>query len=143
MFKKLTPIWVVDEIEPCLDFWVNRFGFAMSVSVPEGEKLGFAILTRDNAEIMYQTRDSLRKDIPNLAAHPLEGSAIAYIELESLDEILAKLDGLEVALPLRQTFYGAHEIGVWGPSDRLIIFAAPVASATVAPVATEPAPTEA
>ena len=43
--QKLTPVLVVDAIEPCLSFWVDRLGFEKTVEVPEGnariEVLGF------------------------------------------------------------------------------------------------------
>jgi hypothetical protein len=65
---KLTPIFVVERIEPCLDFWVNRLGFAKTAEVPHGDSLGFVILVRGNVEIMYQSRDSIRDDAPALLA---------------------------------------------------------------------------
>ncbi len=60
--KKLTPVFVVEQIEPCLAFWVDRLGFARGVEVPHGDSLGFVILTRGGVEIMYQTRASALED---------------------------------------------------------------------------------
>ena len=62
--KKLTPVFVVERIAPCLDFWVGRLGFAKTVEVPHGDSLGFVILARGNVEIMYQSWDSIREDAP-------------------------------------------------------------------------------
>ena len=59
MIKKLTPVLYVEEIEPCLDLWVNRLGFARTVEVPEGDKLGFVTLAKDGVEVMYQSRASV------------------------------------------------------------------------------------
>ena len=42
--KKLAPVLVVDRIEPCLPFWVDRLGFEKTVEVPESDRLGFVIL---------------------------------------------------------------------------------------------------
>ena len=44
---KITPILVVEEIEPSLKFWVDKLGFAKTVEVPEGDKLGFVILQKE------------------------------------------------------------------------------------------------
>ena len=129
MWQKLTPVYVVDWIEPCVDFWVGRFGFTKTVEVPEGDHLGFVALSRDGVEIMYQSRTSLVRDVPDLGHFPLDDSSIGYIEVGSLDEVLDKLDGVEVAIPVRKTFYGTTEIGIRGPGGRIVIFSARQAGA--------------
>ena len=53
---KITPILIVDEIEPSLNFWVAKLGFEKTVEVPEGDKLGFVILQKEGAEVMLQSR---------------------------------------------------------------------------------------
>jgi hypothetical protein len=55
VIKKLTPVLMVDAIEPCLPLWVDRLGWNKTVEVPEGDRLGFVILEKDGAEVMYQT----------------------------------------------------------------------------------------
>ena len=57
--NRLTPVLMVEAIEPCLPFWVDRLGFSKTVEVPHGDRLGFAILVRDGVELMYQTRASV------------------------------------------------------------------------------------
>ncbi len=94
--KKLTPVLYVEEIEPCLPFWVERLGFQKVTEVPEGNKLGFVILVKDNVQVMYQSRASLEKDIPALAKQPFKSSTILYVDVEKLDEIVQKLEGAEV-----------------------------------------------
>ena len=122
--KKLTPVLLVEEIEPSLPFWVDRLGFQKTVEVPEGSKLGFVSLAKDNVEIMYQSRASLEKDAPALAKGPFRSSTVLYIQVPKIEEIVEKLKGVEVIIPLRKTFYGAHEIGVREPAGNVIIFAA-------------------
>ncbi len=123
--KKLTPVFVVDRIEPCLDFWVGRLDFEKTVELPEGDSIGFVILFRGNVEIMYQSRESLEKDLPALAELP-RGSGFSigmYIEVSNLDEVLERLAGWDQVVPKRTTFYGATEFGVREPGGNLIIFA--------------------
>lgn len=121
--KKLTPVFVVDRIEPCLDFWVGRLGFEKGVEVPEGDALGFVILTRGNVEVMYQSRESVSKDIPALAEVPPGSPNATYIEVSDIEDVSGRLAGLELAFPRRTTFYGATEIGVREPGGNLIVFA--------------------
>jgi uncharacterized glyoxalase superfamily protein PhnB len=122
--KKLTPVFVVDQIEPCLKFWVDRLGFAPTVEVPEGDRLGFVILARDGVEVMYQSRASVAKDVPALAAAPC--AAIVYLEVSDVDEVARRLEGLELVVPLRQTWYGMREISVREPGGNVVGFACPV-----------------
>lgn len=122
--KKLTPVLIVDEIEPCLKFWVERLGFEKSAEVPEGDKLGFVILAREGVEVMYQTRASVAKDVPALGN--LRGPAMVYIEVADIDAVARRLAGLpaaDVVVPMRTTFYGAREVIVREPAGNVVAFA--------------------
>ena len=120
-FRKLSPVLIVDAIEPCLRFWTERLGFAKAVEVPEGNRLGFVILVKDGVEVMYQSRESVRNDIPALADTPA-GSSL-YIEVSDIDAVERAVKGIELVVPRRQTFYGADEIGVREPGGNLVMFA--------------------
>ncbi len=121
--KKLTPVLIVDRIEPCLGFWVDRLGFARTVEVPEGDHLGFVILAKGGVEIMYQTRASVAADVPSFANLPFAPSTFLYIEVEALDPVMTQLRGIPVAIPERRTFYGAREFCVCEPAGNHITFA--------------------
>jgi hypothetical protein len=124
--KKLTPVIVVDEIERCLSFWTDRLGFEKTLELPEGSKLGFVILRKDDVEVMYQSRESVAKDVPALlpkeAGHPIG----LFIEVSDVGSVEQALSGFEVILPRRRTFYGMDEIGVREPGGNSVIFAQPV-----------------
>jgi uncharacterized glyoxalase superfamily protein PhnB len=119
--KKLTPVIAVEEIEPVLPFWTERLGFQMIASVPEGDRMGFAILAKDKIEVMYQTLASIRNDAPALATGVSRTNL--FIEVEELDSIIPALHGCEVTVPLRNTFYGSREFGVRAPCGTCVTFA--------------------
>jgi uncharacterized glyoxalase superfamily protein PhnB len=119
--NKLSPVLVVDAIEPCLSFWTDRLGFAKVAEVPDGDRLGFVILAKDGVEVMYQSRESVRKDIPKLANVPAGGTSL-YIDVADVAAIEKAVKGLEVVVPRRKTFYGADEIGVREPGGNAVIF---------------------
>ena len=119
--KKVTPVLYVEEIEPLLDFW-KRLGFQVTGEVPEGDRLGFVMLQSGSVELMYQTRTSVAKEAPHLADTPM-GGAILFIEVGGLDAVVAALEGSEVVVPRRTTFYGADEITVREPGGNLVTFA--------------------
>src|ERR1700678_272924 len=100
--QSLTPILLVDAIEPCLDFWM-RLGFTVIVEVPEGDARGFVILKNGPVEIMYQTRASVAKDVPKMTDFP--SSSLLYIHVTNLDEIIAAVSDAPVLVPKRTTFY--------------------------------------
>ena len=119
--KKATPVLCVEAIEPCLAFWA-ALGFERKLEVPEGDQLGFVILARDNVEIMYQSRRSLARDLPELADTPSGG--FVYIEVSRLGDVLPALKQADVLIKPRVTFYGATEIFVREPGGHVIAFAA-------------------
>jgi len=125
--KKITPILVVDEIEPSLRLWVDRLGFQKVVEVPEGDRLGFVILAGDGVELMLQTRESIaneveKDDLP-AAMKPAPGRSTLYIDVEDLDGLRERVAGFEVLVADRQTSYGARELWLKEPGGNLIGFA--------------------
>ena len=120
--KKLTPVLMVDAIEPMLPFWVDRLGFEKTVELPHGDRLGFVILVRDGVEIMYQTVESVRADIEALASAPT-GTSFLFIEVQDLDAIEKALSGVPPVVPRRQTFYGSDELIVLDPAGNAVTFA--------------------
>jgi uncharacterized glyoxalase superfamily protein PhnB len=122
--KKITPVLFAAEIEPCVKFWVERFGFEKTVEVPEGGKLGFAIVQKGGVELMYQSFASMDKDAPAKTAEAArKGPTFLYVEVENLDGVIGALKGAEVVMPVRTTFYGSREIGVTDPAGHYITFA--------------------
>ena len=122
--KKLTPVIVVDEVEPCIGFWVGRLGFKKTMEVPHEDRMGFAAVARDLVEIMYQSRASAAADVPAFAEGDHSRSSVAlFIEIESLDRVLPALEVVEVVVPERLTSYGAREIWVRAPCGTLVGFA--------------------
>ena len=128
--KKLTPILVVDAIEPCLGFWTERLGFEVTVTVPHGDALGFAILRKGGVELMYQTDESVAADVPTLTRAVAGQTSLLFLEVEDLDPVVAALEGAEVLVPRRETFYGMDEIFVRADCGTVVGFAAPVGSQT-------------
>lgn len=130
--KKITPLITVDEIEAVIPFW-TAVGLEVTVTVPHGEGLGFAMLNAGALELMYQSRASVEEDLakkadghPGLAARMAEGQSTLFIEVESIDELLPRLGDVEVVVSRRRTFYGMDEIFVLAPCGTLVGFAAKV-----------------
>lgn len=121
--KKLVPIIAADTIEPCLPFWTDRLGFAITVTVPHEDRIGFVILAKDGCEVMYQSRASMDADIPGVSASSAGHGITLYIDVDDINAIERVVAGLEVVVPRRTTFYGAEEIFVRAPCGTVVGFA--------------------
>ena len=126
--EKITPVLFVDEIESCLEFWVERLGFERTMEVPDGPKPGFVLLSKGHLEIMYQTFASQRQDNPTLADEFRRGPTFLYIEVSRLDTVIDAMHDFQVFLPVRTTFYGTREVGYKDPAGHLVVFAEPIAA---------------
>src|SRR5437667_3374409 len=105
--KKISPVLIVDAIEPVLPLW-DALGFARTAEVPHGDRLGFVILAADGLEVMYQTADSVRDDAAAVMQGPRAlGAAALFIEVDDLAAVELRLPaGTEVLIRQRKTFYG-------------------------------------
>lgn len=119
--KRISPILFVDAIEPVLLFW-DRLGFQKTAEVPHEGRCGFVILEKDGLEVMYQTRASIEDDAPAMGRTPVGGS-ILYLEVDDIEHVIVAMEGEEVVVPRRKTFYGADEIFVREPGGHVVGFA--------------------
>ena len=124
---KITAVLIVEAVEPSLAFWVDRMGFEKTVEVPEGDRVGFAILVHDDTELMLQSSESVRKDMAEFAPSGPPSGVALFIEVADFEDVLRRLAGYPVAMPERTTFYGMREIGVREPGGHVVVFAHPSA----------------
>jgi hypothetical protein len=126
--RKLTPVLLVDRIEPCLALWTERLGWTKTVEVPHENTLGFVILEKDGAELMYQTWASVEADIGRTLPRPGGASTGLFVEVSDIADIERRIAGLPITLARRRTFYGMDEVGITEPGGHLVIFAQPAAA---------------
>lgn len=126
--KKITPVMLVNEIEPILPFWIDRLGFAKTIEVPDGNKLAFVAFQKGSVEVMYQTYASVEHDAPPaMAAAARKGPTYLYLEVDNLDATLAAMKDVQKVMPERTAFYGMREFAVQDPAGHFITFAQPTA----------------
>jgi uncharacterized glyoxalase superfamily protein PhnB len=122
--SQLTPVLIVDRIEPCLEFWVERFGFTKRNEVPGDDgSLVFASMDKDGIEVMYQTRASVVADAPDAAADLKGHSIVLFITVDDIDAVEQALAGAPIVKPRHKTFYGSTEIYVREPGGHTVGFA--------------------
>jgi hypothetical protein len=128
LVRKVTPVLVVDRIEPSIELWVDRLGFEKTIEVPEGDHLGFAAFAGQGMEIMYQTRESVETevrtaDLPRALLPDPSSRTTLFCEVADLKAIREKLQGFDILLSHRTTAYGAEELWMREPGGHIIGFA--------------------
>jgi uncharacterized glyoxalase superfamily protein PhnB len=126
--KSLTPVLIVDEVEPCVEFWTSRLGFEKTTDVPgDNGRLVFAILQKDGIEVMYQTKASVAADSPSQKGELTGHTTALFITVDSmndLDAIEKAVAGAPMVKERHQTFYGSTEFYVREPGGNVVGFAA-------------------
>ena len=120
---KITPVLAVPAIEPVLPLW-EALGFQRTAEVPHGDRLGFVILARGDAELMYQSLDSIRADEPRVLDGIAAPRGFLFIEVENLDDVIGRLpEGIDRLVERRTTPYGATETIVRDAAGNVVTFA--------------------
>ncbi len=135
MYKKITANIIVSNVNEILDFYEKILGFSLQMGVPEGSKkvvtahdaatpLGFAIIRRDDVELMLQSRESLAKELPSLAASSIGTSFTLYIQVDDIEALYKGIkDKTEIIEDLHTTFYGAQEFCIRDSGGHVLTFA--------------------
>jgi hypothetical protein len=121
--QRVTPILVVEAIEPVLPFW-EALGFAQASPSWVDGKLVFVSMAKDGLELHYHTKADMEVSIPAAADMLADTTSLVYLTVDNLDRIVAGLGDAEVVIPRRRTAWGADEIYVKEPGGNVIAFAA-------------------
>jgi len=126
MITQLTPNLAVEAVEPTAEFF-RKVGFDVTAQVPEEihgkERMGFAILVCGTQQVMLQTVTSIKADVPEIEDAASGAPVMIFITVPDVKACAEALDGYEVALDWRETFYGATEIGYREPGGHIVTFA--------------------
>ena len=116
-YQKVTANLMVRDVDASLKFYVETLGLERQITVPDRPPFVFVAVGTDAIEIF------LNKDEPAGKARP--GGISLYVELEGLDQLLARVQESKVGIevPLNETFYGMREFAVLDPDGYLVIFA--------------------
>lgn len=122
--SKLTPVLIVDAVEPCVRFWADRFGFTIENQVPGPDgALVFASVSRDGLDIMYQTKESVVADSPAQAPDLSGHSTALFFTVPDLAAVEAAVGDVPIVKPRHKTFYGSTELYVREPGGNVVGFA--------------------
>jgi threonine dehydrogenase-like Zn-dependent dehydrogenase len=117
-----TPVLFADRVEPTRDFFA-RVGFEVAFDVPEGDRVGFAMVTRDGVNVMIETRGNANEPAALQALSRESRRAVVFVEVDDLEAVIAALRGAKIAVERHTTFYKSDEVTFEEPGGNLVTFA--------------------
>lgn len=121
-FKSLSPVIVVEAIEPCLAFWTERLRFSVLAHVMHEGCYAFVLLAHGPVQVMLQTRASFTIDMPTVEPRDRHTRATFHLAVDDVDAVERALEGESVIVARNETSYGTRELVVREPSGNLLIF---------------------
>ena len=119
-YSSIVPVFAVADIGTTLNWYQNKLGF-WSNPFPATEPYVFAILFRDEVEIMLQRVNGYQK--PDIYGTRDGGVWDAYIRTSNIKDLYAGVkDEVAIIKPLRQQPYGNWEFEVRDPNGYVLVF---------------------
>ena len=124
-FNKLTPNLVVRDVAASIEFYRSTLGFQQAITVPEQAPFVFGSVTNGTVEIFFNDQKLVAEDYPPLGAKPIGGALTLFIEVQGIEEILAKVQAskAKIIMPLKTQFYGMREFAFEDPEGWIITIA--------------------
>lgn len=133
--SKLTPNFEVRDIKETVNFYQNTLGFTLVMAVPEtqdkvdqslaeGENYVYALVSKDNVELMFQRTDSFKEDLKMSKEFPIGASVSFYMEIEGLDNFYNGIKNqVDEKTEPKTTWYGMKEFYIKDPNGYILGFA--------------------
>ena len=118
--SRIAPTFAVADVDATIRWYETKLGFT-SYPFPETPPFVFAIVSRDQVEVMFQQIEGYQK--PDLYHLRRGGVWDAYLRMEGVKEFYeAVKDKVEIKMPLRKQPYGDWEFEVKDPSGYILVF---------------------
>ena len=118
----ISPNIFVRDINETIKFY-RQLGFELVMSVPEEGDFAWAMMACGNITFMFQTFDSLGKELPTISRQD-GGSLLLYIQTKEIRLFHDKIkDKVNVIKGLEKTFYGALEFSIQDINGYILTFA--------------------
>jgi uncharacterized glyoxalase superfamily protein PhnB len=132
--KKITPNIMAADVNATIDYYKQNLEFEFVMGVDEGKEvkmgdfgdstLTWAMLKKDDVEIMLQREDSLIEELPEFKGLKIGGTFTLYISMQDVKSFYDKIKNkVEVVKDIHKTFYGADEFVIKDLNGYIIYFA--------------------
>lgn len=120
--SKLTPNFSVSDIKQTVQFYQNILGFKLVMAVPETQdrieqqlseqqEYVYALVIKDNVELMFQRADSFKNDIALARYHETSGASVSfYMEVEGIEHFYNEIQKKNIEITeIKTAWYGMRE----------------------------------
>lgn len=133
--NKLTPNFAVGNIKETVIFYETVLGFSLVMAVPEtqdgvekaltdGKEYVYALVSKDNVEVMFQRNDSFKKDVSLAKDVPIGASVSFYMDIDGINGFYEEIKSKgENPTELKTTWYGMHEFYLTDNNGYILGFA--------------------
>ena len=122
--KSAPPVFPVSDVGATLRWYKEELGFSGD-AVPAAEPFVFAIVWRDQVEIMLMRLEGYQK--PDLYQRRSGGVWDVYLRMSGVKEFYeAVKDKVEIRMYLRKQSYGDWEFEVKDPNGYILVFSEPI-----------------
>ncbi|HBH46219.1 MAG: hypothetical protein A2445_00550 [Candidatus Jacksonbacteria bacterium RIFOXYC2_FULL_44_29] len=133
--KKITPNIMVADVNATVGYYKNNLDFQIVMGVTEQKEvkmgdsaietsLTWAMIKKDDVEIMLQRRDSLVEELPEFKGLKIGGTLTLYVSMQDVKSFYGKVkDKVEIVKDIHKTFYGMDEFVVKDLNGYIVYFA--------------------
>ena len=124
MLRRLTPNLMVEDVNKTVQYYEEILACFELVAVdPKKGKYDWAMMRCEDVEIMFQSKDSLIKVIPELNKNEMGGAFVLYIEVEEIGSLYARIkDKVKIIKGLHTTPYGMNEFIIQDCNGFILVF---------------------
>lgn len=124
ILKSLSPNIMTDDVNKSVDFYTDILGYELVMSVPEEGVFNWAMLMHGDMSIMFQKKENLLEEYPQLSQKSVGGALTFFIEVDNIDDIYKKLKNkVDVIKEPSITFYGMKEFAIKDCNGHILTFA--------------------
>ena len=122
MYETITANIMVKNVKETIKFYEENLGFRKVLSVPEeGEKLNFAIISKDKISIMFQEQESLLEEYSSLQKNEIIPTFTLFITVSDVRLLYEELKNkVKIAKEIHKTFYGKDEFAIFDNNGNIL-----------------------
>ncbi|WP_160644437.1 VOC family protein [Chengkuizengella marina] len=132
--KKFTTNFISEDLNTSIAYYRDILGFKLEMVVDDNQittkeidqdkNYVFAIMSKDDFQIMFQTPDSIAEDVPIFEEMPKGISTCFYLEVEGLTYFYEEIqEKVEIVRDLYTTWYGMQEFHIKDCNGNVLGFA--------------------
>ena len=122
MYETITANIMVKNVKETIKFYEENLGFRKVLSVPEeGEKLNFAIISKDKISIMFQEQEDLLEEYSSLQKNEIIPTFTLFITVSDVRLLYEELKNkVKIAKEIHKTFYGKDEFAIFDNNKNIL-----------------------